>query len=82
MLLTASLSLHDIDTSILVQPPGDTMLAQHLLGYLHFWRTEELSAGSLILMAASLVGAGTAAWLMRGAAGVMQPARPGAGTSR
>jgi ABC-type Fe3+ transport system permease subunit len=82
MLLTASLSLHDIDTSILVQPPGDTMLAQHLLGYLHFWRTEELSAGSLILMAASLVAAGTAAWLMRGAAGVMQPARPGAGTSR
>jgi ABC-type Fe3+ transport system permease subunit len=82
MLLTASLSLHDIDTSILVQPPGDTMLAQHLLGYLHFWRTEELSAGSLILMAASLAAAGSAAMLMRGAATTVQPERRDDSTSR
>lgn len=82
MLLTASLSLHDIDTSILVQPPGAAMLPQHMLGYLHYWKTEELSAGSLLLMAASLVATVAAAWLLRGAAWAMQPRPTGDGTSR
>ncbi len=82
MLLTASLSLHDIDTSILVQPPGGEMLPQHMLGYLHFWKTEELSAGTLILMTASLVATAAAAWLLRGFASAVQPARSRDGTSR
>jgi ABC-type Fe3+ transport system permease subunit len=61
-----SLSLHDIDTSILVLPPGSGTLAEHLLGYLHFSKTEELSAGSLVLSGITLAALGSLAAVRRG----------------
>ncbi|MCX5691875.1 MAG: hypothetical protein NTV94_19135, partial [Planctomycetota bacterium] len=47
-LLTLSLSVHDIDTSIMVQAPGSQSLAERMLGFLHFSKTEELCAGSIL----------------------------------
>jgi ABC-type spermidine/putrescine transport system permease subunit II len=53
-LLTLSLSVHDIDTSIMVQPPGSQSLAERMLGFLHFAKTEELCAGSIIFEAVGI----------------------------
>ncbi|MFA6043930.1 MAG: hypothetical protein WC718_03005 [Phycisphaerales bacterium] len=46
-LLGAMESLHEIESTIIVQPPGTPGLAQVMLGYLHYSRMEELSVGVL-----------------------------------
>lgn len=46
-LLGAMESLHEIESTIVVQPPGTPGLAQVMLGYLHYSRLEELSVGVL-----------------------------------
>jgi ABC-type Fe3+ transport system permease subunit len=62
---TGLLSLHEIEASIFVQPPGVGSLARTILDLLHFNRSEELSAagvwlvggGLLIALASAIVGA-------------------------
>ncbi len=61
LLLGASLgaglmSLHEIEASVIVQPPGRGALAQQILSYLHFARLEDMSSAGLWL-----VGGGTLA---------------------
>lgn len=50
-LCCALLSLHEIESSVMVQPPGMHHLAQLLLNALHYARTDELSAGGIVLLA-------------------------------
>ncbi len=59
------LSLHDTDASIMVQAPGATSLPQLLLGYLHYYKTQELSAACIVLLVGWLVIAGIVAWAWR-----------------
>lgn len=59
----AMLSLHDIDTTILLQPAGLTTLPQLLLSYLHFFRTEELSAAMIVLISACSAPAVALSWI-------------------
>lgn len=60
LLLGASLaaglmSLHEIEASVIVQPPGRASLAQQILGYLHFSRMEDMSAAGLWLVGGGVV---------------------------
>lgn len=59
-LLGAMQSLHEIESTIIVQPPGTPGLAQVMLGYLHYSRMEELSVGVVWIVGAiaSLAGLG------------------------
>ena len=61
----AALSLHEIEASVIVQPPGRESLAQTLLGFLHFSRMEDLSAAAINLVGLGLVGAVLTAWALR-----------------
>jgi len=64
-MVCGAMSLHEIETSVLLRPPGVESLSQVMLGYLHYFRMEELSAGAIVLVSlagiCSLVGAGVAA---------------------
>lgn len=74
-LAVACLSLHEVESSVLLHPPGRPSFAQTLLGYLHFWRMDDLAAAVLwVLLPAGVLG-GLAAWLL-GRAGV-HPGRRG-----
>jgi len=68
------LSLHEIEASILIQPAGMTSLAQTMLGFLHYSRMEELSAGLVLLAAAGSVVVAGAWWGLRRTGGP-HPAR-------
>lgn len=68
------LSLHEIEASILIQPAGMISLAQTMLGFLHYSRMEELSAGLVLLAAAGGVVV-TAAWWGLRRTGGPHPAR-------
>lgn len=57
----ACLSLHEIESSIILQPPGVPSLAQMLLGYLHFAKTEEMSVAAVLLVGCGLLVAVAAA---------------------
>ncbi|MCE7974540.1 MAG: hypothetical protein DYG92_09520 [Leptolyngbya sp. PLA1] len=59
----AALSVHEIEASIIVQPPGSVSLAQTLLGDLHFARSEELAAGVLQVLVLTWGMAAAASWL-------------------
>ena len=60
------LSLYEIESSVIVQPPGVENLSRRLLSLLHFSRDEQLSAAAVWLVGMGLVpavGAGVAlAW--------------------
>jgi ABC-type Fe3+ transport system permease subunit len=65
----ACLSLHEIEATISLQPPGTTSFAQTMLANLHFARSDELAVGSLVaglggtvlaLLSGRLIGGGTA----------------------
>jgi ABC-type spermidine/putrescine transport system permease subunit II len=58
----ASLSLHEIESSVFLQLPGLQSLPQTLLGYLHYSRQEELSAACVWLIGLGVLGALGAAW--------------------
>jgi ABC-type spermidine/putrescine transport system permease subunit II len=62
------LSLHEIESAVVLQPPGHASLAHLLLGYLHFTRREELSAAAVLLALGGLVLAGAVSLLLRSAA--------------
>ncbi|MEO1511753.1 MAG: hypothetical protein AAFU70_06755, partial [Planctomycetota bacterium] len=76
-LAAAGLSLHEIEATVIVQPPGPGNLAERVLGYLHFQRDDELAVSMLALAAAGTVPVAVAALLLgrnllgrnRGAAG-------------
>lgn len=58
------LSLHEIESTIMLQPPGTGSLGQTMLANLHFARSEELCAGVLVV---SLLACGALvlpAWLL------------------
>lgn len=65
-LAMACLSLHEIDSSIVLQQPGTQSLAQTLLAQLHFARQEEMAAGAIVVVGSGLVVAALAAWLLAG----------------
>jgi ABC-type Fe3+ transport system permease subunit len=49
-LAAAALSVHEIESSVQVQPPGRPGLAQHLLDLLHYARDEALAAACICLL--------------------------------
>lgn len=73
-----ALSLHEIEASIMLEPPGHEGLARLMLGMLHFARMEELSAGTLVVVGVTAVVAiavaGVMAWLGLAAGGVRRSA--------
>jgi hypothetical protein len=70
-LAVGALSLHEIESAVMVVPPGPGNLPQQILEYLHFWRREEMSAAGVILLGLGLVSAvGASALLAWGGASV------------
>lgn len=62
-LMVCALSFQEIESAILVQPPGWESVPRLVLGFLHFARTEELSAAGVWLGVAGAACAGLVAWL-------------------
>jgi ABC-type Fe3+ transport system permease subunit len=58
------LGVHEIEATTLVLAPGRANLAGQILGYLHFSRTEELSAASVYLIGGGICIAGVASVLI------------------
>lgn len=58
------LSMHEIETTIMVQPPGTLTVAQVILGYLHFSRLQEMSVAGLYLVGGAILVAGFASWTL------------------
>lgn len=63
-LAAMALSLHEIESTVIVQPPGPTTLAQYVLNQLHYNRNEELCAACVNIMVAGVLLAGLAGWLI------------------
>ena len=62
----AVLSINEIESTVFVQPPGLSNLAQQLLDYLHYARDEQLSAAAVNLLGMGLVATLLAGWLLGG----------------
>lgn len=60
----AALSFHEIESAIVLQPPGTESFARLMLENLHFARMEALSAGALYAIGGGLGLALGAAWLL------------------
>ncbi len=65
-LAAGALSLHEIESTVLLQPPGPSSLAQYMLDKLHYNRNEELCAACVNVMGVGIVLALAAGWLVRG----------------
>lgn len=63
-LAVACLSFHEIEASVMLQPPGAGNLAQTVLSFLHFARMEEMSAAAVYILGLGLAGALLATWLL------------------
>lgn len=50
-----ALSLHEIEATVIVAPPGPGNLAESLLGKLHYLRDDELSAAGLIMLGSGIL---------------------------
>lgn len=61
---TGLLSLHEIESTVQVVPPGES-LARQILQFLHFSRLEEMSAAGVWMVGGGLVLAGVVAALAR-----------------
>ncbi|GMV25351.1 MAG: hypothetical protein AMXMBFR58_13820 [Phycisphaerae bacterium] len=59
------MSVHEIESTVLVQPPGIDGLARQILQFLHFSRMEELSAASVWMIGGGLAAAALTAWATR-----------------
>ncbi len=77
-LAAMALSLHEIESTVIVQPPGPTTLAQYVLNQLHYNRNEELCAACVNIMGVGILLAGGAGWLI-GRADVVKRLLSGAG---
>ncbi|MCC6426219.1 MAG: hypothetical protein IT435_05310 [Phycisphaerales bacterium] len=65
--ITGLMSLHEIESTVMVSPPGVDSLARRILQFLHYARMEDLSAAGVWLIGGGLVVAGgvaVAGWLM------------------
>ncbi len=51
----AALSLHEIEASVIVQPPGVESLSRDVLQMLHYARTRELAAAGAVIVSLGLV---------------------------
>jgi len=60
-LAAAALSLHEIESAVVLQPTGSPSLAQLLLNDLHQLRMQDLSAAGVVLVSGGLIIAGIAA---------------------
>ncbi len=60
------LSMHEIESTVMLAPPGFDSLANTLLNFLHYLRMEELSAAGAWLTVGALIVVGLIAILMRG----------------
>jgi ABC-type spermidine/putrescine transport system permease subunit II len=49
-LAMACLSLHEVESSVVLQPAGSSSLAQVLLTQLHFARQEEIAAAAILVL--------------------------------
>lgn len=63
-LAAAALSLHEIESTVQVQPPGPQSLAQYLLDKLHYNRNEELCAACINVLVIGTLLAGGSGWLL------------------
>lgn len=63
-LLTGLLSLHEIESTVMVQPPGIDSLSRRILQFLHFSRMDDLSAAGVWLVGGGLCLACVAAWVL------------------
>ena len=63
-LACATLSLHEIEATVLLQPPGAKNLAQRLMDLLHYARDEQLAAAAVNIGVLSLAFAMAAAVLL------------------
>lgn len=61
-ILGAALSFHEIEATVMVQPPGLTTVAQVVLGYLHFSRLQEMSVAGIYLLGGTTLLALAASW--------------------
>ena len=59
------LSLHEIEATVILQPPGVDTLARAVLNQLHFMRTQEFSAAGVILLALGVASGAIASTLLR-----------------
>lgn len=64
-----ALSVHEIEATVIVAPPGKAGIAPQILEYLHFNRLEAMSAASVYLVGGGLAVAMIAAGLARISAG-------------
>ncbi|MFN5660686.1 MAG: hypothetical protein ACK48N_01180, partial [Planctomyces sp.] len=62
VIVGAALSLHEIESAIMVQPPGRASLARQLLEQLHYLQDERTSASIINLGALGLLMAAGVAW--------------------
>lgn len=63
-LATAILSVHEIEATVIIWPPGMRNLAQEMLDALHFQRDERMGAAAVNLLALGTGVAYLAGWLM------------------
>ncbi len=63
-LTVGMLGVHEIEATVILLPPGRANLAAQILGYLHFSRTEELSAAAVYLIGSGIVVAGVISILL------------------
>ncbi len=62
-IMTGLLSVHEIESTVMVQPPGIDSLSRRILQFLHFSRMEDLSAAGIWLIGGGFLAAGIAAGL-------------------
>ena len=63
-LAAMALSLHEIESTVVLQPPGPTTLAQYVLNQLHYNRNDELCAACVNVMGVGVLLALAAGWLI------------------
>lgn len=54
-LAVACLSLHEVESSIVIQPAGTSSLPQTILAQLHFARQEEMAAAAIVVLTPALI---------------------------
>ena len=59
------LSLHELEATVILQPPGIDTLARAVLNQLHFMRTQEFSAAGVILLSVGVASGAIASTLLR-----------------
>ena len=67
------LSLHEIESAVMLMPPGEDMLSRRVLSMLHFLRDEELTATAIYLLVGGILCAGAAGAVAGRTAEMMNP---------